>query len=88
MLLYILVAVLNSVFFKLVILISLCANVCSWLYPLQRNMATARETVESQADREMEAEERIDFLGMFERVWMIIQWDCSPLGWCSVTLVI
>ena len=39
-------------------------------------MATVRETVESQADREMKAEEQIDFLGMFERAWMIIQWDC------------
>ena len=51
-------------------------------------MATAGETVESQADREMEAGEQIDFLGMFERAWMIIQWDCSPLGWCSVASVI
>ena len=66
----------------------LCANMCSWLYPLQRNMATVRETVVSQADREMEAEERINFLSMFERAWMIIQWDCSPLGWCSVASVI
>ena len=38
-------------------------------------MATVRETVESQADREMKTEERINFLGMFERAWMIIQWD-------------
>ena len=51
-------------------------------------MATVRETVESQADREMDGEEQIDFLGMFERVWMIIQWDCSPLRWCSVASVI
>ena len=51
-------------------------------------MATMRETVESQADRVMKAEEQIDFLGMFERVWMIIQWDCSPLGGCSVASVI
>ena len=29
-------------------------------------MATVRETVESQADREMEDGEQIDFLGMFE----------------------
>ena len=41
-----------------------CALVCN---PLQRNMATAGETVESQAEQEMEAEERIDFLGMLEK---------------------
>ena len=29
-------------------------------------MATARETVESQADREMEAEEQFDYLGMLK----------------------
>ena len=51
-------------------------------------MATVRETVESQADQEMEADEQIDFLGMFDRVWMIIQWDCSPMGWCSAASVI
>ena len=41
-----------------------CALVCN---PLQRNMATAGETVESQAEQEMEAEEQIDFLGMLEK---------------------
>ena len=51
-------------------------------------MATVRNTIKSQADREMEAQEQMDFLGMFGRVWMIIQWDCSPLGWCSVASVI
>ena len=51
-------------------------------------MATVRKTINSQADREMEAEEQIDFLGMFDRAWMIIQWDYSPLGWCSVASVI
>ena len=38
-------------------------------------MATAGETVESQADQEMEAEEQIDFLGMFDRAWIVIHWD-------------
>ena len=50
-----------------------CALVCN---PLQKSMATAGKTVESQADQEMEAEElvraaaeeQIGFLGMFERV--------------------
>ena len=51
-------------------------------------MATVGETVVSQADREIEAEEQIDFLGMFDRAWMIIRWDYSPLGWCSVASVI
>ena len=51
-------------------------------------MATMRETVESLGDRVLKAEEQINFLGMFERVWMLIQWDCSPLGWCSVASVI
>ena len=41
-----------------------CAIVCT---PLQRNMATAGETVESQVEQEMEAEEQIDFLGMLEK---------------------
>ena len=45
-------------------------------------MATAGETIEFQADREMEAEELVDFLGMFERACMddnsvgtVVHWD-------------